>query len=602
MTGSLGSTDTGDHLLRADCLAGSPAGHGPGMPADAIVIGSGPNGLVAANLLADQGWTVTVVEAAASPGGAVRSAELIEPGYVNDLFSAFYPLAAASSVLSGFELERYGLRWCHSPAVVAHPTADGSCPVLSRDLDATAGSLDSFHPGDGDAWRRFFERWTSVQEPFLGALMSPFPPARHGLQLARSIPPREWARFARFMLLPVRRMAEEEFGSDQAARLLAGLALHADLSPEMTLSGMYGWLLASLGQSVGFPVPEGGAGRLIAALVSRLVDRGGSLVCNAPVAEVIVRQSRACAVRLEDGTEIDAGRAILADVGAPQLYGRMVAPEHLPPSVLDDLARFHWDNATVKIDWTLNGPIPWEAPEARTAGTVHVAEGIDALTTFAAELARSVVPTRPFLLVGQQSMTDPSRQPAGKETAWAYTHVPRKIRGDGRGVITGAWDAADVEAMVSRMEAEVEALAPGFAGLIRGRHVFTPPGMEAANANLVVGAINGGTAQLHQQLVFRPVPGNGRPETPVSGLYLASASAHPGGGVHGAAGSNAARAALAHDRAARTRRAIASAPSRLRRRFGKSGGYERAETVPLSAAEERSVVSDSSARFDGSLR
>jgi len=539
------------------------AGHTEAMQPDTVIIGSGPNGLVAANLLADQGWAVMVVEAAASPGGAVRSAELIEPGYVNDLFSAFYPLGAASGVLAGLDLGTYGLRWCHSPAVVAHPATDGSCAVLSRDLDTTAASLDRYSPGDGDAWRRLYARWETVHEAFVGALMSPFPPVRDGLRLARSLPPSEWSRFARFMLLPVRRLAEEEFGSDQAGRLLGGLALHADLSPESTMSGMYGWLLGCLGQSVGFPVPEGGAGMLSGALVRRLEARGGSVLCNAPVAEVVVRAGRACAVRLADGTEIDAPRAILADVTAPQLYGQLVRQEHLPADLLADLEHFHWDNGTVKVDWTLDGPIPWDAPEARTAGTVHIAEGLDGLTVFASELSRSLVPSRPFLLVGQQSMTDPTRQPAGKETAWAYTHVPRQIRGDALGVISGTWDQADIDAMVNRMESEIEMLAPGFSSLIRGRHVFTPPSLEAADRNLSNGAINGGTAQLHQQLVFRPVPGRARAETPVGGLYLASSSAHPGGGVHGAAGANAAKAAIAHDRASRARRSLASAPRRI---------------------------------------
>ncbi len=521
------------------------------MQPDAVIIGSGPNGLVAANLLADQAWSVVVVEAADSPGGAVRSAELIEPGFTNDLFSAFYPLGAASSVLAKLDLERHGLRWCHAPLVLAHPSVDGTCPVLSRNIDETAASLDEYHKGDGDAWRRMMQRWDEVGGPLVDALMSPFPPVRAGARLARSLSVREWARFARFMLLPIRRMAEEEFQSEQARRLLAGLALHTDLGPELTLSGMFGWLLGCLGQTVGFPVPEGGSGALSGAMVRRLESRGGSVLCDTPVDEVIVRKGRAVAVRLGDGTEITAGRAVVADVSAPALYGRLVRPEHLPADLLEDLQRFQWDNATVKVDWTLDTPIPWQADAARQAGTVHVAEGVDALTVFASELARGLVPARPYLLIGQQSMTDPTRQPAGRETAWAYTHGPRDVRGDSRKEISGTWDEADVDAMVRRMEAEIELLAPGFASTIRGRHVFTPPSLEAADRNLSFGAINGGTAQLHQQLVFRPLPGRSRAETPVGGLYLASASAHPGGGVHGAAGANAARAALAASRRSR---------------------------------------------------
>jgi phytoene dehydrogenase-like protein len=220
--------------------------------------------------------------------------------------------------------------------------------------------------------------------------------------------------------------------------------------------------------------------------------------------------------------------------------------------MLDDLERrFQYDDATVKVDWALDGPIPWSHPDARRAGTIHIAEGIDALTAHAAELARDLIPSRPFLLLGQYSMLDQTRAPAGKETAWAYTHTPQRPRGDaGPDGLTGAWDERETEAFVERMESQVEELAPGFRGLIRARHVFTPPMFERHDENLVGGALNGGTAQLHQQLVFRPVPRlRGRPETPIKGLYLGSASAHPGGGVHGACGANAARAALRKARA-----------------------------------------------------
>lgn len=528
---------------------------------DALVVGSGPNGLVAANLLADEGWSVTVLEATDAPGGAVRSAELIEPDYVNDVCSAFYPLAAASPTISALDLERHGLRWRHAPTVLAHPTLDGTCPVLSRDVNATAASFDRYHPGDGDAWRRLMDGWENVREPLLGLLLNPFPPVRPVARLAAAVGPADLVRFARFMLLPVRRLGEEEFDSDQARRIVAGAALHADLSPELTLSGMYGWLLCGLGHSYGWPVPEGGAGRLVEAMTDRLAARGGTVVCDARVDEVVVRDGRAVAARLVDGTVIDAGRAVLADVNAPMLYTRLVAAGHLPDRLLDDVRRFHWDDATVKVDWTLDGPIPWTAPEARSAGTVHIAEGVDGLTAAAAELARGLVPEKPFLLLGQQSMTDPTRQPAGKETAWAYTHVPRRVRGDAASAgITGDWGESDRAAIVERIEASLEALAPGFRALIRGRHVLTPTGLEAVNPNLDGGAINGGTAQLHQQLVFRPVPGLGRPETPIAGLYLASGSAHPGGGVHGAAGANAARAAVLGDRRRRARALVGWLP------------------------------------------
>jgi phytoene dehydrogenase-like protein len=520
---------------------------------DAVVIGSGPNGLVAANLLADRGWSVVVCEANARYGGAVRSSELIEPGFVNDEFSAFYPLAAASPILRDLRLEDHGLRWKRAPIVLAHPGADGHCPALSTNLDVTVDGLNRATPGDGDAWRRLYELYERVGPAITGALFTPFPPIRNGLKLVGALKPSELLQFARFATLPVRRLVEEEFEGEPARRLFAGNALHADFTPETAIGGFFGWLLMALGQDVGFPVPEGGAGRLADALVARLQAKGGEVRCGASVRRVVVRGGGADAVVTVDGTTIDATRAIVADVGAPSLYLDLVGTEHLPPSTVKDIKRFQWDLGTVKVDWTLDAPIPWEHDVAREAGTVHIVDDIDHLTMVCAQYATGHIPARPFLLVGQQSMTDATRQPPGKETAWAYTHVPQRVRGDAGGDLSGSWDEGEVEQFVKRMEDEIERKAPGFRDLVRGRHVFSPNDLERENANLAGGAIGGGTAQLHQQLVFRPVPGLGRPETPVAGLYLGSASAHPGGGVHGAPGANAARAAVFGDRRRRLR-------------------------------------------------
>ena len=218
-----------------------------------------------------------------------------------------------------------------------------------------------------------------------------------------------------------------------------------------------------------------------------------------------------------------------------------MAEEHLPRELLDSMQRFQWDFATFKIDWALDGRIPWNAEAARGAGTVHLSDSVDELTRFAAQLAAGQVPDRPFTLLGQMTTADPSRFLAGTESAWAYTHVPQTTTGDaGQDGITGAWDVREQEAMADRVERHVERYTPGFRSLIRGRRILAPPTLQSLDANLHGGAINGGTASLHQQLIFRPVPGTGRPETPVRGLYLASASAHPGGGVHGACGANAA--------------------------------------------------------------
>jgi len=516
--------------------------------ADAVVIGAGPNGLVAANILADRGWDVAVFEEQPVAGGAVKSSELIEPGFVNDHFSAFYPLAPASSIITQLRLEEHGLRWRRADAPVAHPQPDGRCAMLWRDLERTAESLERFAPGDGERWREVIRWWQRFGDALTDGLFTPFPPVKAGARIAASLGPRDLRTFLRFGVLPVRRYAEESFNGEGGGWLLAGNALHTDLTPDQPGSALFGLVLCGLGQEHGFPVPEGGSGELVGAMVRRLESRGATLRTGERVERVLIRGGRAAGVRLASGEEVGAAKAVLADTGAPALYRDLVGEEHLPARLLSELRRFQYDNSTVKIDWTLDAPIPWTAEEARAAGTVHLAEGMDALTRTSSQLNRRLIPDRPFLVMGQYAATDPTRQPEGRDTAWAYTHVPQEIDGDAGGELTGSFDEHETQLFARRVEDEIERAAPGFRDLIRGRHVFTPAKLEAANRNLAGGAVNNGTAQIHQQLTFRPVPGLGRPETPVPGLYLASSAAHPGGGVHGGPGGNAARAVLAAER------------------------------------------------------
>lgn len=503
--------------------------------ADAVVIGAGHNGLVAANLLADAGWQVTVLESTAHPGGAIRTAEVTAPGFHSDLYSAFYPLGFASPVLSGLGLEKYGLRWLRSPSVLSHVLPDGRTATLHSDVRRTADSVDLFAAGDGAAWQEMYDEWLRIGPSLVGALFRPFPPVRSALGLMRALgSSAELLRFVRFALLPVRRLGDERFGGEGARMLLAGNSLHTDLGPESAISGVFGWLLAMLGQEHGFPVPAGGAERLVDALVARLEACGGVLRCAAPVRSVIVREGRACGVRLADGDEVMARRAVLADVPAPVLYQQMLASRDLPPRLLQDLDNFEWDSATIKVDWALSSPVPWSDPAVSGSGTVHLGGDMDGLTRYAADLVTKTVPTNPFILFGQMAAADPSRCPPGSEVAWGYTHVPWR-----------AGLSADVVAeQVGRVEAVIEQAAPGFGSRVIARHVAAPQDLERGNPSLVGGAINGGTSAMHQQLIFRPVPGLGRPETPIRGLYLASSSAHPGGGVHGGPGSNAATVAL----------------------------------------------------------
>ncbi|MET0234636.1 MAG: NAD(P)/FAD-dependent oxidoreductase [Kibdelosporangium sp.] len=505
---------------------------------DAVVIGSGPNGLVAANVLADAGWSVVVLEAAGEPGGAVRTAEITAPGFRNDLYSAFYPLGAASPVIAELGLEKYGLRWRHAPEVLAHIFADDRAVLLSRDLDTTAASLESFAPKDGDAWRREYAKWERIRNHLLEAVTRPFPPVRAATSLAKIMGTAEMLRFARMVTLPVRKLGEETFDGEGGRALLAGNAMHTDLGPDSAGGAVFGWLLSMLGQDVGFPVPEGGAGCLTDALVARLTARGGRVECGRRVTKVLLGGGRAMGVQDVHGELVKAGRAVLADVPASALYLDLVGAEHLPARLVSDLDNFEWDDATIKVDWALSGPVPWTAQEATRAGVVHLGADIDGLAGISNDLACGRVPRNPFLLLGQMTTTDPSRSPAGTESVWAYTHVPRDR----------PWSADRLRRRADKIEQTIEKHAPGFTGLIQARAITGPDALEAQNPSLVGGAINQGTAAIHQQLIFRPVPGSGRADTPIDRLFLAGASAHPGGAVHGAAGANAARAALAREK------------------------------------------------------
>jgi phytoene dehydrogenase-like protein len=504
---------------------------------DAVVIGAGHNGLVAANLLVDAGWDVVVCEAQPRAGGAVATAEVTAPGFKSDLFSAFYPLAAASPVIRALDLERDGLAWSKAPAVLTHLLPDGRSVTLWQDRGRTAESLARFAPADGDAWLRITGQWDRIGDAMLDVLLRPFPPVGSLARLLKRLGLDETIRLARLAAQPVRRFGEENFAGEGAPMLFAGNALHADLPPDGAGSAVYGWLLTMLGHAHGFPVPVGGAAGLVDALVTRLRRAGGELRLATPVRGITVGADGADGVVLESGETIKARRAVLADVAAPALFG-MVDQSLLPARFKADLDRFQWDAPTLKIDWALDRPVPWTDEAARQSGTVHLDVDMNGLTDYAADLAAQRIPRHPLVLFGQMTTADPSRSPTGTESAWAYTHLPRDV----------PLTKQIIDSQVERVHAQVEAHAPGFGATVLDRHVQTPADLQYSNANLVDGAINGGTAQLHQQLVFRPVPGLGGAATPIDRLFLAGSSAHPGGGVHGACGSNAARAAVARAR------------------------------------------------------
>lgn len=515
---------------------------------DAIVVGAGPNGLVAANRLVDAGWSVLVLEQQPEVGGAVRSDDEVHPGFVHDTFSSFYPLAAASPAVQSLDLEEHGLRWRRAPAVLGHPLRDGSWALQHRDRGVTAALMEEQHPGDGEAWLDLCRRWSAMEPTMVSGLLRPFPPLRALPTAVTGLPRAGGPHFVKMLLTPAAALGRRLFGGESPRVLLAGNAGHGDIPLDATGSTVLALMLTMLGHSVGFPVPEGGAGKLTQAMAARLRAKGGEIRCDSAVLAIEVDRRRATGVRTTS-SQVAARRAVLADVTAPQLFGTLVDPACLPARIRTGMRSFELDPGTVKVDWALSGPVPWATPPPYVPGTVHVSPSLAAMSEALSQVASGVVPAEPFLLAGQMTSTDPTRSPAGTESLWAYTHVPQETAQDaGDQGIRGVWDRDDRERMADRIQAQIARHAPDFESRVLARRVLGPRELEARNANLIGGAVNGGTAQLHQQLVLRPVPGAGRAETGIAGLYLASASAHPGGGVHGACGMNAARAALAHDR------------------------------------------------------
>lgn len=501
------------------------------MSGDALVIGSGPNGLAAAITLARAGRSVTVLEAAPQPGGAVMTAELTLPGFRHDVFSSVYPATAASPVFADMPLQDHGLRWVQPEACYAHPLPDGRGAALYRDLDCTAQSLDALAPGQGEGWRTFAAPLLAHFPAVRDTMLSGFPPISGVARLAVGLRPRGLLEFARLLLMPAQALGGELFTHPGARAWLYGSAMHGDVPPTGAGSAVAAAYLNLLGHAFGWPSPEGGAGRLSGALVSYLNSLGGTIRTRAEVVEIAARQGRVAGVRLADGEHVPA--AVLIATVMPAALVRL-AGHTLPATYARALSRYRPGPATLKLDWALDGPIPWRSPEARRAGTVHVggdeAEVLDVTTTV------SGLPGRPFLLVGQQSLADPSRAPAGKHTAWAYTHGPQTVD----------WAAAQ-ERHAERVEAQIERFAPGFRDLILARHVLAPADFERRNANLIGGDVGGGSYTL-DQVFFRPVVKLSPYLTPLRGLFLGGAATFPGGAAHGVPGHAAAQFALARDR------------------------------------------------------
>jgi phytoene dehydrogenase-like protein len=462
---------------------------------DAVVIGAGPNGLAAAITLAQAGRAVLLVEAANVVGGGTRSQELILPGFTHDVCSAVHPLGIASPFFRTLPLDKYGLSWIHPSAPLAHPLDDGSAVVLERSVDQTAANLGE----DGDRYVRIFDRlvrdWPRLEALLLG--ISPFP--RHPIAAAG---------FGLRAMRSAKSVAHSAFRGERARALFAGLAAHAILPLERVPTAAFGLMLAIFGHAVGWPFAKGGSRSIANALQSHFESLGGEVVTGHLVQSI---------------DDLPEARAILCDVAPRQLLH--IAAGRLPGRYRRELARYRYGPGVCKVDWALAQPIPWRAQECLRAGTVHLGGTIAEIAESERAPWKDEHATKPFVILAQPTLFDPSRAPKGKHIAWAYCHVPNGSQ----------LDVSD------RIEMQLERFAPGFRSTILKRNVIVAARMELHNPNLIGGDITGGSAEL-AQLFLRPTWRRYR--TPTKGLYLCSASTPPGAGVHGLCGHLAAHAAL----------------------------------------------------------
>ncbi|CAN5564117.1 NAD(P)/FAD-dependent oxidoreductase [soil metagenome] len=495
---------------------------------DAIVVGAGPNGLSAAIRLAEADLSVLLLEAEDRIGGAVKTDELTLPGFLHDTYSSVYPAAAASPVFARMPLEKHGLRFIHPQVAMSHVLDEGRGASLYKSLDLTVDSLDDLKPGDGESWKDFISPYMKNWDVLQKAMMTGFPPVWDGLRAALRLGYEGSLETGRVVLQPAEALANELFSGDGAKAWIYGTALHGDVAPGASGSAIFGFYLNLLGHVAGWPVAEGGSGKLSSALASYFKSLGGEIRTSSPVDKVSSSNGRVTGV-IVNGEEIRTSLAV-CDVTPHGLLG--ISADLLPDSYKKKMARFRYGPGSLKIDHALSSPIPWEYETARGAGTLHIGGGTQELKENISQENLGYLQEKPFMLAAQPSVADPSRAPEGRHTFWAYTHVPSNID----------WEK-HTEEHVERMEDQIERFAPGFKDLILERHVITPVDLENRNRNLVGGDVNAGS-QAPDQLFFRPIPSLSPYRTPVRGLYIGSASTFPGGAVHGVPGDAAARSVL----------------------------------------------------------
>ena len=467
-------------------------------PYDAIIVGSGPNGLAAAITLARAGRSVLVCEANATIGGGARSAELTLPGFVHDVCSAVHPLAAGSPFFRTLPLKRFGLEWIQPEIPLAHPLDNGAAACLCKDIDVTADQLHE----DSRAYRSLMKplarNWEKLANEFLQPMLhSP----QHPVTLAH---------FGILGLCPATLLAKLVFKGEPARALFAGIAAHSFLPLEAPVSSAFALVLALAGHAVGWPIPRGGSKQISNALAGYLRELGGKIETNH---------------RIENLNDLPKSRAVLLDLSVWEFL--RIAGQQLPAQYRRRLESFRHAPGVFKIDYALSEPVPWKAEACRRAGTIHLGGGIDEIAAAERDVARGRIPERPFVLVAQQSLFDETRAPRGQHTLWAYCHVPFDCKVD----------------MSDRMESQIERFAPNFRDCILARHKMSGADLARSNPNLTGGDINSGAANL-MQLIARPVLSSRPYRTPLPGVYLCSASTPPGGGVHGMCGYHAARLAL----------------------------------------------------------
>ena len=468
---------------------------------DSIVIGSGPNGLAAAVTLARSGKSVVVFDAKDRAGGGVRSQELTLPGFVHDVGSAIFPMAASSPFFSSLPLQEYGLEWIYPPASVAHPFDDGTAAVLYRSLDKTLENLGA----DARAYERLVRPFVTAWNDLADGILKGPAVSRLGLRLAH---------FGLLALWPVSLLTRCCFRTEKTRSLFAGLAAHSILPMSHPFTSAFALVMAITAHNPGWPIPKGGSQNLALALENCLESMGGEVATAFPVKSM---------------DNLPQCSEVFFDLTPQQVL--TLAGSNLPEKYCRRLARYRYGPGAFKIDWALDGPIPWKARECAQAGTVHLGGTFEEIALSERQAWSGIAPERPFVLCAQQSLFDHTRAPENRHTAWAYCHVPNGSRFD----------------MIERIEGQIERFAPGFRDRILSCHVMNPHDLETFDANFIGGDIAGG-AQDWRQLFTRPVVSLNPYAMPVDGWYICSSSTPPGAGVHGMCGYNAAMRALRNDR------------------------------------------------------